>query len=422
MAVYELVHTPADEGNEGTTSMKVTERHIYGSSRLGMDVQSVELIDQEGPLLDTSQFRILGLKQYEISNHLGNVLSVISDVKLAVTFTDQNNLVSIVGYKAVVISVTDYSPFGVGLYERSWSSPEYRYGFNGKEKDDEFSGEGNSYDFGARIYDGRLGRWLSVDPLMSKYPSLSPYNFVDNSTICSMDGDGRDIIVLCAPAGAHDPEGLHLVGHQALLVGNDDDGYYYYSFDGHDSEGNDGKTNGVHFDSLNEFANSEFNTFKDNYDDAKGIETSHRNEDGKIIQRYEQGYRITTSPSTDKEVKDAVNEFLGSAEYGTCGGYIPLGDVCTDVPKVALNTAGLQNGEESSETRYNSKTGLPYHEDNWLPATIQKAIEQKNVGTDVDSAIKRTTTNGDRAPAPADTNVIENKGDFIRELSRWPNW
>jgi RHS repeat-associated protein len=198
MAVYELTSTPANPGNNtlGETSMKVTERHIYGSSRLGMDVQSVELIDQQGPLLDTSQFRILGLKQYEISNHLGNVLSVISDVKLAVTFTDQNNLVSIVGYKAVVISATDYSPFGVGLYDRSWSAPEYRYGFNGKEKDDEFSGDGNSYDFGARIYDGRLGRWLSVDPFSTKYPSIGTYVSMGNTPIHFSDFNGmvlRDV-------------------------------------------------------------------------------------------------------------------------------------------------------------------------------------------------------------------------------------
>jgi hypothetical protein len=130
MAVYELTSTPANPNNNtlGETSMKVTERHIYGSSRLGMDVQSVELIDQQGPPLDTSQFRILVLKQYEISNHLGNVLSVISDVKLPVALT-QNNSTTTVGYKAVVISATDYSPFGVGLYERSWSAPGYRYGF-----------------------------------------------------------------------------------------------------------------------------------------------------------------------------------------------------------------------------------------------------------------------------------------------------
>ncbi len=36
---------------------------------------------------------------------------------------------------------------------RTLTSPDYRYGFNGMEKDDELKGNGNSYDFGARIYD-----------------------------------------------------------------------------------------------------------------------------------------------------------------------------------------------------------------------------------------------------------------------------
>ncbi|MEZ4721108.1 MAG: RHS repeat-associated core domain-containing protein [Flavobacteriales bacterium] len=71
---------------------------------------------------------------------------------------------------------------------------EYRYGFNGMERDDEVKGTGNSYDFGARIQDPRLGRWLSLDPLAAKYPSMSPYNFGANNPIFFIDYDGRDII------------------------------------------------------------------------------------------------------------------------------------------------------------------------------------------------------------------------------------
>jgi len=51
----------------------------------------------------------------------------------------------------------------------------YDFGFNGQEMDDEIQGDGNSYDFGARTYDSRLGRWLSVDPQANSYPSYSPY-------------------------------------------------------------------------------------------------------------------------------------------------------------------------------------------------------------------------------------------------------
>ena len=72
----------------------------------------------------------------------------------------------------------------------------YRYGFNGKEKADEIKGDGNSYDYGARIYDPRLGRWLSTDPLQQKYADLSPYNYCANSPISAKDPDGRVIIFI----------------------------------------------------------------------------------------------------------------------------------------------------------------------------------------------------------------------------------
>ena len=81
------------------------------------------------------------------------------------------------------------------IQERTYTATVegYRFGFNGMEKVDEVSGSGNAYDFGARIYDSRLGRWMSVDPLQKKYPSLSPYNFVANSPILFIDPDGRVI-------------------------------------------------------------------------------------------------------------------------------------------------------------------------------------------------------------------------------------
>ena len=85
-------------------------------------------------------------------------------------------------------------PFGSPMPNRSFSASSYKYGFNGKEKDDEVKGGGNSVDFGARIYDSRLGRWLAIDPLIAKYPDLSPYNFAINNPIMWVDVDGRDVV------------------------------------------------------------------------------------------------------------------------------------------------------------------------------------------------------------------------------------
>ena len=60
----------------------------------------------------------------------------------------------------------------------------YRYGFNDMEKDDEVKNvAGSSYDFGARMYDSRLGRFLSIDPLFKIYPEISPFAFCANNPI-----------------------------------------------------------------------------------------------------------------------------------------------------------------------------------------------------------------------------------------------
>ena len=68
----------------------------------------------------------------------------------------------------------------------------YRYGFNGKENDNELKGEGNQQDYGMRIYDPRLGRFLSEDPITAKYPWLTPYQFSSNSPIWAVDLDGLE--------------------------------------------------------------------------------------------------------------------------------------------------------------------------------------------------------------------------------------
>jgi RHS repeat-associated protein len=74
---------------------------------------------------------------------------------------------------------------------RSFSASGYRYGFNGQEKDDEINVGGGSYDFGARIYDSRLGRWVSQDPVTQPYQS--PYCGLNNSPIYLLDPNGEKV-------------------------------------------------------------------------------------------------------------------------------------------------------------------------------------------------------------------------------------
>jgi|GEM_PF-4045738 len=72
-------------------------------------------------------------------------------------------------------------------------SDSYRYGFNGKENDFEpKNGQGSQQDYGMRVYDPRLGKFLSVDPLTSKYSMLTPYQFASNTPIKAIDLDGLE--------------------------------------------------------------------------------------------------------------------------------------------------------------------------------------------------------------------------------------
>ena len=90
-----------------------------------------------------------------------------------------------------ILLVDEYPSFGMLVPNRHASSDSYRYGFQGQEKDDEIKGEGNSYDFGARMYDSRIGRWFAPDPLEKEFPFVSTYVYALNNPLYFIDEDGK---------------------------------------------------------------------------------------------------------------------------------------------------------------------------------------------------------------------------------------
>lgn len=73
------------------------------------------------------------------------------------------------------------------------TSSGFRYGFNGKENDPETAGAGQgTQNYGERIYYPSLAKFLSVDPVTSKYPELTPYQFASNRPIEGKDLDGLE--------------------------------------------------------------------------------------------------------------------------------------------------------------------------------------------------------------------------------------
>jgi RHS repeat-associated protein len=230
MATYE--RKLPKTGGTYKDQIKLKEQHLYGSSRAGMRQVDLLLTAKDytfnsynglllsgtntaqvsNPASQTSFVRMVGQKVYEMANHLGNVLVTVTDGRFVL-----NSGSAVTGYTAVVKSAMDYSAFGAPLAGRTFSSPSYKYGFNGMEKDAEMHGvDGDSYDFGARMYDARVGRWLSCDPLEGKYPDISPYTFAIDNPLKFIDFDGRDITPTRIEEYAYEENIIGLVGQRDI--------------------------------------------------------------------------------------------------------------------------------------------------------------------------------------------------------------
>ena len=106
----------------------------------------------------------------------------------------------------------------VGISSKAAGNLQNKKLFNGKEKQtNEFSdGSGLEwYEYGARMYDDQIGRWLTEDPLAFKYFSTSPFVFVSNNPIAWIDPNGKEIIGVTKDDGSKAKEDL-----QKLLKGD----------------------------------------------------------------------------------------------------------------------------------------------------------------------------------------------------------
>jgi RHS repeat-associated protein len=168
MAVYEY--------RQGSWSH--AEQHLYGADRLGVHNKPVALAE------NGHNYMFLATKKYELSNHLGNVMTVVTDRR----FVHSSN-----GFAtAEVVSATDYFVFGMEMHGRTFSSSAYDYGFNGKIEDSEILSNGRWQDYGFRAYRNDLGRFVSVDPVTSQYPWFTPYQFAGNRPIDGVDLEGLE--------------------------------------------------------------------------------------------------------------------------------------------------------------------------------------------------------------------------------------
>jgi RHS repeat-associated protein len=172
--------------NPGYTSVTMSNITVIGQG----DVFGSNAVLIADPYFVSNE---IGDKRYQLSNHLGNVLEVVTDRKLP---KELGSTGTVDYYTADVVSYSDYYPYGMVMPNRNASASDYRYGFQDQEKDDEVKGEGNSYDFGARMYDPRVGRFFKRDNFEAKSPFQSPYLFAGNTPIMGVDVNGDSLYVL----------------------------------------------------------------------------------------------------------------------------------------------------------------------------------------------------------------------------------
>jgi RHS repeat-associated protein len=130
------------------------EYPIYGSDRIGIAYET------DGTLA----------YNYELKDHLGNVRATFS----------KDDLTDATGY-------ADYYPFGWKMPGRmSTAANKYRFGYQGQFS--EYDDETGLNQFEARLYDNRIGRWLTTDPA---HQFASPYLAMGNTPFVGVDPDGR---------------------------------------------------------------------------------------------------------------------------------------------------------------------------------------------------------------------------------------
>ncbi len=129
----------------------LAEQPIYGSGRLGVYYPQ-----------GTNPVTV-----YELTDHLGNVRAAFAKTSIG---------------GADVRSASDYYPFGMKMPGRDLIG-DYRFAFQGQEKDPETGKEA----FELRLWDSRIGRWLTPDPYGQ---FASPYLGMGNNPINGIDPDG----------------------------------------------------------------------------------------------------------------------------------------------------------------------------------------------------------------------------------------
>jgi|GEM_PF-1117668 len=226
---YDVTGTGTDMFNAGSILQSFTGGEAGGVNNVSFTVQSqmdnpgndpnaylaLQLFDKDGNAIQgASQITWVTNMEggwgtlapsggvYEVQQEGHIIVYVANESDVDVWFDDLE--VSVVNDP--IVQVNHYYPFGLNLTGlEKQGTPDHKYTYNGKEKQEEFGL--NWYDYEARTMDMQLGRFSQIDPLSEKYFDTSPYTYVGNNPILRIDPDGKEWTI--------------------TRTGNEEDGYHY---------------------------------------------------------------------------------------------------------------------------------------------------------------------------------------------------
>ncbi|GAB2809001.1 hypothetical protein GCM10027043_05240 [Ferruginibacter profundus] len=146
-----------------------------------------------------------------LKNHVMQYINVPKNGYLYVYCSNESNInvffdnLEVIHTRGQILEETHYYPFGLtmqGISSKAADKLNNKIKFASKElQSKEFSdGTGLDWtDFGARMYDNQIGRWMNPDPLSDKYFQFSPYQYSANNPILFVDKDGKDFGIIVDP-------------------------------------------------------------------------------------------------------------------------------------------------------------------------------------------------------------------------------
>ena len=158
---------------------------IYITGLRDFQSETVTLVINGNPIPNTSFAYPVSIDVYltDITNNL---------TAYNIDYTRTGNTIVIDNWYDGTSTDISVSPASGAMKISNFDEREYAFGFNGKENDNEVKGSGNQQDYGMRIYDNRLGRFFSMDPLSKSFPWYAPYQFAGNKPVWAKDLDGLE--------------------------------------------------------------------------------------------------------------------------------------------------------------------------------------------------------------------------------------